>query len=162
MIKRSYIKLSGILFLILSVTRIRELIIDAIPRSQKMAISAGIGLFLGMIALKNAGIVKASPDTIVAPPKVLRALAEAADGCWEAIRELDLPKFGLHTRASFDAQVSLFPRMINEAVTAMIGQYRKKSLGWKLSGAGGGGYLVLVSHKPIPGAIRIKIRRAHV
>jgi AGZA family xanthine/uracil permease-like MFS transporter len=58
--------LSGILFLILSVTRIRELIIDAIPRSQKMAISAGIGLFLGMIALKNAGIVKASPDTIVA------------------------------------------------------------------------------------------------
>ena len=97
----------------------------------------------------------------IAPEKV-RALAEAADGCWEAIRELDLPKFGLHTRASFDAQVSLFPRMINEAVTAMIGQYRKKSLGWKLSGAGGGGYLVLVSHKPIPGAIRIKIRRAHV
>jgi len=57
--------LSGVLFLILSITRLRELIINSIPRSQKMAISAGIGLFLGMIALKNAGFVKASPETII-------------------------------------------------------------------------------------------------
>lgn len=57
--------LSGILFLLLSVTRVRAWIVDAIPRSQKMAISAGIGLFLGIIALKDAGIVVASPDTLV-------------------------------------------------------------------------------------------------
>ena len=44
--------LSGCLFLILSLTRIRAWIVDAIPHSQKMAISAGIGLFLGIIALK--------------------------------------------------------------------------------------------------------------
>jgi len=69
--------ISGVLFLILSVLRLREWIVDAIPASLKMAISAGIGLFLGIIALKNAGIVVASPDTLVtmgdlkAPPTVL-------------------------------------------------------------------------------------------
>jgi adenine/guanine/hypoxanthine permease len=57
--------LSGVLFLVLSLTRIREWIADAIPRSQKMAISAGIGLFLGIIALKNAGIVIGDPETLV-------------------------------------------------------------------------------------------------
>ncbi|HEX6840244.1 MAG TPA: NCS2 family permease [Stellaceae bacterium] len=57
--------LSGVLFLVLSLTHIREWIADAIPQSQKMAISAGIGLFLGIIALKNAGIVTASPETLV-------------------------------------------------------------------------------------------------
>jgi AGZA family xanthine/uracil permease-like MFS transporter len=57
--------LSGVLFLVLSLTRIREWIADAIPRSQKLAISAGIGLFLGIIALKNAGIVVADRETLV-------------------------------------------------------------------------------------------------
>jgi AGZA family xanthine/uracil permease-like MFS transporter len=57
--------ISGILFLILTLTKIREWIVDAIPTSQKLAISAGIGLFLGIIALKNAGIVVAHPETFV-------------------------------------------------------------------------------------------------
>jgi adenine/guanine/hypoxanthine permease len=57
--------ISGVLFLILSLTRIRSWIVDAIPLSQKMAISAGIGLFLGIIALKEAGVIAASPDTLV-------------------------------------------------------------------------------------------------
>jgi adenine/guanine/hypoxanthine permease len=57
--------LSGVLFLILSLTHVRTWIVDAIPRSQKMAISAGIGLFLGIIALKDAGIIAASPETLV-------------------------------------------------------------------------------------------------
>jgi AGZA family xanthine/uracil permease-like MFS transporter len=69
--------ISGVLFMLLSVTRVREWIVNAIPQSQKMAISAGVGLFLGIIALKNAGIVVASPDTLVtlgnlkAPPTLL-------------------------------------------------------------------------------------------
>jgi AGZA family xanthine/uracil permease-like MFS transporter len=57
--------LSGILFLIISILPIREQIINAIPRSLKMAISAGIGFFLGIIALKNAGIVVDHPATLV-------------------------------------------------------------------------------------------------
>jgi AGZA family xanthine/uracil permease-like MFS transporter len=57
--------ISGVLFLILSVTRVRQAIVDAIPMSQKFAISAGIGLFLGIIALKNAGIVVGHKETLV-------------------------------------------------------------------------------------------------
>ncbi len=57
--------LSGVIFLVLSVLPVREYIINAIPRSLKMAISAGIGLFLGIIALKNAGIVVDHPATLV-------------------------------------------------------------------------------------------------
>jgi len=56
---------SGILFLILSVLPVREWIINSIPRSLKIAISAGIGLFLAIIALKNAGIVVDHPATLV-------------------------------------------------------------------------------------------------
>lgn len=56
---------SGVLFLILSLLPIREKIINAIPLSQKFAIGAGIGLFLGLIGLKNAGIVVDNPATLV-------------------------------------------------------------------------------------------------
>jgi galactokinase/mevalonate kinase-like predicted kinase len=37
--------------------------------------------------------------------------------------------------------------------------YREVALAWKLAGAGGGGYLALVAEKPVPGAMRLKIRR---
>lgn len=57
--------LSGLIFIVLSVLPVREQIINAIPRSLKMAIGAGIGMFLGIIALKGAGIVVAHPATLV-------------------------------------------------------------------------------------------------
>lgn len=56
---------SGVLFVILSILPVREWIINSIPKSQKLAIAAGIGLFLGFIALKSAGIVVDSPATFV-------------------------------------------------------------------------------------------------
>ncbi len=56
---------SGILFLILSLLPVRAWIINSIPRSQKLAIASGIGLFLGFIGLKSAGIVAAHPATFV-------------------------------------------------------------------------------------------------
>jgi mevalonate kinase len=49
--------------------------------------------------------------------------------------------------------------MMDSNVRAAIKQYSERALGWKLSGAGGGGYLVLVSQRAIPGAIQLKIRR---
>lgn len=58
--------LSGIIFLIISVTGIRELVIKAIPNDMKHAVSAGIGLFIAFVGLKNAGIVVADPSTFVA------------------------------------------------------------------------------------------------
>lgn len=57
--------LSGILFLIVSLTKIREWVIDRIPFNLKMAIAAGIGLFLAIIALQAAGIITKHPATLV-------------------------------------------------------------------------------------------------
>jgi AGZA family xanthine/uracil permease-like MFS transporter len=57
--------ISGVIFFIISVLPIREWIVNAIPKSLKMAIAAGIGLFLALIALKNAGIVVGDQATLV-------------------------------------------------------------------------------------------------
>jgi AGZA family xanthine/uracil permease-like MFS transporter len=57
--------MSGVCFLILSLVRIREWIVNSIPMSLRFGIAAGIGLFLALIGLKNAGIVIASPATLV-------------------------------------------------------------------------------------------------
>jgi len=57
---------SGIIFVIISVTGIRKLIINAIPAQLKLAIGAGIGFFIAFIGLKNAGIIVASDATGVA------------------------------------------------------------------------------------------------
>jgi AGZA family xanthine/uracil permease-like MFS transporter len=57
--------LSGILFFLVSVTHLREWVINSIPKSLKLAIAAGIGLFLAIIGLKNAGIIAAHPATLV-------------------------------------------------------------------------------------------------
>ena len=56
---------SGVLFFLISIFRIREYIINAIPKNLKLAISAGVGLFLGIIALEEAKIVVAHPATLV-------------------------------------------------------------------------------------------------
>lgn len=88
-----------------------------------------------------------------------KALAGAADAHWSAILAQDLTAFGRSIRAGFEAQVAMFPHMMNERVAALIDAYRDRALGWKLSGAGGGGYLILVSEKPIPGAMRVVARR---
>ena len=97
-------------------------------------------------------------DKRITPARV-RALAAAADQCWEAIRQRKVEELGRQMRASFEAQVSMFPRMANPDVTSAIRQYAPGALGWKLSGAGGGGYLILVSRHEVRGAIKIRIRR---
>jgi AGZA family xanthine/uracil permease-like MFS transporter len=71
--------LSGILFLGIALSPLRESVINSIPHSLKLAISAGIGLFLGIIAFKNAGLIVAHPVTLVTlgdlhRPSVLLAL----------------------------------------------------------------------------------------
>ncbi|MBL0898441.1 MAG: NCS2 family permease [Reyranella sp.] len=62
--------ISGVMFLVISVLPIREWIVNAIPKSLKMAIAAGIGLFLALIAMKNAGIVVDHPATLVTHGKL--------------------------------------------------------------------------------------------
>jgi galactokinase/mevalonate kinase-like predicted kinase len=88
-----------------------------------------------------------------------RALAQAADAAWHAILHQDLPAFGRFCRQSFEAQAALFPGMLNPLVRSAIKRHAHLAHGWKLSGAGGGGYLVLITDRQIPGAIRLAIRR---
>jgi AGZA family xanthine/uracil permease-like MFS transporter len=57
--------LSGCLFVVVSLFRVREWVVNAIPRSLKFGISAGIGLFLAIIGLQNAGLIAGSPATLV-------------------------------------------------------------------------------------------------
>ena len=56
---------SGVLFFLISVFRIRQYVIDAIPQNLKLAVSAGVGLFLGIIALEEAKVVVDHPATLV-------------------------------------------------------------------------------------------------
>lgn len=71
---------SGVIFIFISVTGIRKLIINSIPGQLKLAIGAGIGFFIAFVGLKNAGIIVANPSTAVAlgnlkDPVVLLAIA---------------------------------------------------------------------------------------
>lgn len=63
--------ISGVVFFILSVSKIRETIINSIPANLKFAVSAGIGLFIAFIGLKNAGMIVADEGTTVALTKEL-------------------------------------------------------------------------------------------
>ena len=92
----------------------------------------------------------------ITPAKV-KALADAAAACWNAIIAHDLPAFAAAYKASFDAQVAMFPGMVaptyighpeqdNSYVAETIAHYSAMPdvLAWKMPGAGGGGYLALV------------------
>jgi cytidyltransferase-like protein len=88
-----------------------------------------------------------------------KALADPTDQCWLAIQDRDVEVFGRSIKAAFEAQVAMFPHMMNDSVAQLIARYRDQAYGWKLSGAGGGGYLILVSDQPIEGTTRIIARR---
>ena len=81
----------------------------------------------------------------ITEPKV-KALAQAADDCWNAIMAMDLKAFATAYKASFEAQTAMFPAMIQGSVQSYIDQYSAMDdvLAWKMPGAGGGGYLACV------------------
>jgi len=89
----------------------------------------------------------------------VKQLASAAERAWNAILKKDLKAFAAAYLDSFNAQTSLFPSMMNPEIEKVIESYKPEVLAWKLAGAGGGGYLILVSEKPVRGAMSIKIRR---
>ncbi len=96
-----------------------------------------------------------------------QALAAAADRCWTAILARDLEGFAAAYAASFEAQVAMFPAMMQPGVQEYIDRYADDGdvLAWKMTGAGGGGYLLLVVNETDgflaehPEAIRIVARR---
>ena len=78
--------------------------------------------------------------------KKVKALASAADRCWTAIISRNLEAFAQAYRDSFDAQVAMFPAMIQGCVQSYIDKYSAMPdvLAWKMPGAGGGGFLACV------------------
>ena len=97
----------------------------------------------------------------------VRNLTSAADACWKAILDRDLDGFAAAYKASFAAQVAMFPAMIQPGVQDYIDQYSALPgvLAWKMPGAGGGGYLALVcsGREAFPeGAISLTIRRRDI
>lgn len=86
-------------------------------------------------------------------------LSEAAERCWKAILAKDIDSMGKAMSDSFDAQINMYPNMITPEITNLLESYKTKVKGWKMSGAGGGGYFVLLNDKPIENAIQIRIRR---
>ncbi|MEP7167896.1 MAG: cytidyltransferase, partial [Bacteroidota bacterium] len=89
----------------------------------------------------------------------VNALADASEKCWNAILNKDFNSFGKSFRAAFEAQYAMLPNMVYPEILMTIEKYSSIAIGWKLSGAGGGGYIILVSEKEIEGALKIKIRR---
>ena len=89
-------------------------------------------------------------------PAGAQALAAATDDCWQAILRQDARAFGAAVAASYAAQIAMFPNMVTPVVAEMVAAYREQVLGWKISGAGGGGYLILVSERPVADAMRCR------
>jgi cytidyltransferase-like protein len=89
-----------------------------------------------------------------------KALSDATEACWQAMLQQDIHGFGQAVRASFEAQIAMFPNMVIDSMLELIERYRRQALGWKVSGAGGGGYLILVAERPVENAVRVSIRRA--
>lgn len=76
----------------------------------------------------------------------VKALADAADRCWNAILKCNVDDFAQAYLDSFKAQVAMFPAMVQGCVSEFIERYSAMDgvLAWKMPGAGGGGYLALV------------------
>lgn len=92
----------------------------------------------------------------------VKALTTAANQCWEAIMAKDLDAFSKAFRDSFQAQIAMFPAMMQPGVSEFIDVYKDIALAWKMLGAGGGGHLALVlpdGFKRTAEMIDVKIRR---
>lgn len=90
----------------------------------------------------------------------VKALADASEQCWDAILARDLDAFAKAYTDSFNAQVAMFPAMMQPGVEEYIEQCKGAGAkAWKMCGAGGGGHLAIVVDKVPEFAVPIRIRR---
>lgn len=108
--------ISGVVFILLTLSRVREAIIDAVPASLKGAIGAGIGLFIAFIGLKNGGIVVSNPATYVAlgdltePGTLLAVIGVLVTGGLMAMRVRGSILYGIAITAVLGIITGIMPR----------------------------------------------------
>ena len=90
--------------------------------------------------------------------RAVQDLANASELAWDSIRSHDAKAFGQAISQCFRAQLEMFPNMITEQVKQAIDAYKDQLLGEKLTGAGGGGYLVCVASQKIKNSLSICIQ----
>ena len=89
-----------------------------------------------------------------------KALTAATERCWKALTACDIEEWGKASKESFYAQIAMYPNMAPREVLDSIELYKEKVKGFKITGAGGGGYLVLINDTPVENALKIRIRRS--
>ena len=86
-------------------------------------------------------------------------LAKAAEALWNAFLKKDKAAFGKAMTASFEAQTAMFPNMVTSEIIKQIEEIKPQVLGYKLSGAGGGGYIVMFTDKEMEKTMKVRVRR---
>lgn len=87
------------------------------------------------------------------------ALNRAAENCWKAILQKDTQLTGKYMTESFNAQIAMFPDMATPEILEQMKTLGANTAGCKVSGAGGGEYLIFFSENTVKNAIQIRIRR---
>ena len=85
----------------------------------------------------------------------IRKLAESSELCWQAIRARDAAGWGRASTQCLDAQLALFPGTATDELRSIRKKYEDRICGCKMTGAGGGGYMLLISDKPIENALQV-------
>lgn len=134
---------------------------SSITKNQDEKLLGWIENHLFLLALNPRKQSLNVTDNKIISSKGAGKLSEAAQKLWEAALEMDAVAFGKAMKDSFEAQISMFPNMMNKEIRNTIQSLPESVLGYKLSGAGGGGYLVLFSENKIEGTLKIRIRRPH-
>ena len=82
-------------------------------------------------------------------------IAAASEACWEAVKCRDVKAWGKAARECFEAQLEMFPAMLTPEMSAVIEEYKDQVCGWKISGCGGGGYMILITEQDLPNTIKV-------
>ena len=93
------------------------------------------------------------------PIKKIRRLSLASEATWRAIKRMDAAELGACVNETFDSCYSLIPGYVSDQVRPIIDSIRNDHLGVKLMGAGGFGYMMIVSEKIVEGVLNLKVRK---